>query len=150
MPIETHLLTLVGIAALTVYLSGPKSGKRLHSFPAFAEASATLQEAGLTVRCPNLAERFNAPHYEEGFDTEATLRHDLEVLMGCDAVVFLAGSWRSADARADYEMARALGLRIFSYHDGALIESSAAEVDAFLMDQLSPHVAWRRRVVASA
>lgn len=128
------------IAALTLYLAGPMRGVPLYNFPAFAAGRAALRGLGARVICPaemDLELGFDPerPAAQQGFDEEAALRRDLEALTSADGVAFLPGSRHSAGAQAEYEMARALGLRMFTVHSSAVCARGERPASLWLREE---------------
>lgn len=136
-------------AALRFYLAGPMTGYPLQNFPAFADATAWLRTQGHVVLSPaemDLDLGFDPaiPLEDQGFDWTETMERDLEALMTAQAVAFLPGSRRSTGALAEYEVARALGLRVFALAAPApftLTEASYELMDQWLLGACPSHLA---------
>lgn len=107
-------------AAHTCYISGPMRGHPAFNFPAFYEAECGLEVGGWTVHNPA---RYDVevtgfdPITDtdaEMFDVEQALRHDIEVILGVDAVFVLPG-WRdSVGARLEVGVAQAIGKPVYT------------------------------------
>ncbi|WP_237699880.1 DUF4406 domain-containing protein [Alicyclobacillus acidocaldarius] len=96
------------------YLAGPMSGYPDFNRPAFHEAAARLRAQGLVVVNP--AEISG----DEDWEWDDWMRAALHCLLGCHAVVFLPDWESSRGARLEREIAEALGMPMFEYHNGEI------------------------------
>ena len=87
-------------------IAGPMTGIADHNFPAFNQEAARLREAGYGVINP--AENFNG-RLDAG-DWAFYLRHDLKLMLDCDALALLPGYERSRGARLETYVASQLGI----------------------------------------
>lgn len=112
---------------MNAYLAGPMRGIEDFNFPAFRVAAQTLRDEGWSVFSP--AERdidvhgdvFKAEHGEldeikgSGFSLREALAADTQwIALHADAVVVLPGWEKSEGAKAETQLARALGLPVLS------------------------------------
>lgn len=107
----------------TWYISGPMRGLPDFNYPLFNEVAKTLRDSGYRVYNP--AENFDGKTDLEFSDY---MYQDLTQLMDSDAVLMLPGWQDSEGARAEYLVARSLGLFI-GYHQGAS-QTEPAEMTA--------------------
>lgn len=133
---------------IRVYLAGPMTGYPLFNFPAFEAATSWLRTEGHTVVSPaelDTERGFDPARSLEaqGFDWTEVMERDLRALVTCQAIAFLSGSCESSGALAEYEVARALGLRVFvlAQHPGdddgyCLVETTFEALDVWFLE---PH-----------
>jgi hypothetical protein len=99
------------------YVAGPMRGFLLYNFPAFDEARDRLQAQGFEVISPADMDRAH------GFDpsveitiTRDKLREfvarDVKAILTCDVIAMLPGWGKSRGAKAEYALARWLGLDV--------------------------------------
>jgi hypothetical protein len=101
---------------MKIYIAGPMRGLPLYNFPAFMAAAERIRAFGHTPVNP--AER---DIVEDGFDPakdEAKpfrfyMRHDLPLVMDCDAVAVLPGWEKSKGASLEVHVARECEIPIF-------------------------------------
>lgn len=74
---------------MKVYISGPMTGIAKHNFPAFNDAAVKLIARGYEVCNP--ADKGEI----DGWEWEDYLRHDIALLVECDAIYMLPG-WESS------------------------------------------------------
>jgi len=88
----------------TLYLSGPMAGLPEHNFPAFADATKRLRDAGYSVLSPHEIDSQPGKAWAE------YLRVDLvEMLNGATALALLPGWENSRGANLERHVAEALG-----------------------------------------
>lgn len=109
---------------MKVYLAGPMSGYPENNYPAFVEGAEMLRLAGYEVYSPNEAHPASEFPYSE-WTWETFLRNDLRLMLTCDMVVFLQGSFNSRGARLEMGTAQAVGMRVVSLVE-ALMEADYA------------------------
>ncbi len=90
-----------------IYISGPISGHDLEERKeAFAQAAEALSLAGWMPVNP----------FEKGVPDDAPrelhMKKDIELLLKCDGILLLRGWKESNGARAEYVVAKSIGLRI--------------------------------------
>lgn len=90
---------------MRIYCSGPMTGYPGWNVPAFNEAERLLRAAGFDVENP-------ARRGVELGTWEEYLRHDLKLLLDCDAVATLDGWVDSRGAWLEVSTARALGMSV--------------------------------------
>lgn len=101
---------------MTVYLSGPMSGKPQLNFPAFEDATQRLRAAGYTVVSPHELGSAQPDHNAYlGF-----LRRDLKAMLDCDAIALMEGWQHSRGAKFELDVARGLEMPIYIYHNGTI------------------------------
>ena len=88
-----------------IYVAGPMSGLPQNNYPAFNHAEKLLQEAGYTVVNPARS-TLKAAHYTD------FLRHDLKMLLECEAVATLTDWEHSTGARNEVMVAGTLGMPV--------------------------------------
>ena len=116
-------------AAQRIYVGGPMTFHPWHNHPAFFAAAGALEDQGWVVVNPA------ALDIEAGYDPvrlypdptlhdwsvwpedhlghkRAVVRHDMELLLGCDAIYLLEGWQKSVGARAEHAVAVFGGLAI--------------------------------------
>lgn len=96
---------------LTIYVSGPMSGKLQHNFPAFNQATEHLRNLGHTVINP--AEINTEP----GTPWSDCMRNDIREMMVCDTVAVLPGWQESKGASLEVYIGKALGMNILPIED---------------------------------
>ncbi len=101
---------------MKVYVSGPMTGIEHFNHPAFEAACEILRLAGYEAESPHWA-----PELESW---EAYMRHDLALLLGCDAIALLPGWEHSRGARLERLVAEALGLPVWYIDEGRIIPAS--------------------------
>jgi hypothetical protein len=99
-----------------VYVSGPMTGIEQFNHPAFANACEILRLAGYEAESPHWA-----PELESW---EAYMRHDLALLLRCDAIAMLPGWEHSRGARLERLVAEALGLPVWYIDECRIIPAS--------------------------
>lgn len=105
------------------YLAGPMRGYPLSNFPAFDEAARRLRVGQWDVISPAEHDREigfdeNDPTALDGFDLGGALLWDLQqIATRADVVVLLPGWDRSAGVAAELALARAINLRVYTYHE---------------------------------
>jgi hypothetical protein len=107
-----------------IYIAGPMRGHPWYNFPAFNKAAESLIREGWEVFNP-AAEEINRgycpfDHPDQDWDKmpidlnlRDIVRIDLEALQQCTAIYLLTGWEKSEGARAEYCVAKWLGLDIF-------------------------------------
>lgn len=100
-----------------IYLAGPMRGYRYYNFLAFQTAADDLRLDGFVVVSPaelDLAEGLDPmyPMEEQGFSREEAMRRDIRAILNVHGMGFLPGSGASPGARAEFEIAKALGLLV--------------------------------------
>lgn len=97
-----------------VYVAGPFRGKNHWEVECNirrAEAlSLEVWRSGVAVICPHTNTRF----FDGAADDRVWLEGDLEILKRCDAVVVTLDWERSSGARAEVDLAKTLGLPVFT------------------------------------
>lgn len=119
-----------------IYLAGPMTGLPEFNFPAFNEADALLTAAGWVVFNPAKKDQESGLSVEglegtveeldaAGFDFAEAADWDLGTLVHrVEAIAMLPGWRKSKGARAEYAVARWLGLKVYEwnrYADGNLM-----------------------------
>ena len=91
---------------MRIYIAGPMTGMPEHNFPAFHSAAQCLRRAGWDVVNPaeNFGGRTDLPRADY-------MRADVAALVECDAVALLPGWQESRGAKAEYLLAREMGLK---------------------------------------
>lgn len=103
---------------MRLYIAGPMTGYQDLNFPAFHAETARLRELGYEVINPaEINPDPNAGWIE-------CMKADLRELLGCHAIVLLAGWAQSRGATFEHHVASSLGLDVF--REGELIERRAA------------------------
>lgn len=113
------------------YLSGPMRGIESFNFPAFLEAAVILAGRGYHVLNPaekDIEHGFNPTGMtgledlaDYGFDLRAALAWDMGAVLHADFIVLLP-NWRSsAGAKAEYALARAIGIEAFELQGEDLV-----------------------------
>lgn len=112
-----------------IYVAGPMTGRKFYNFPAFDEAEACLQQRGWQVFSPAALDRlhgFDAMQMPEDTDWSVLspawpirkiIRVDVNILFRVDAVLMLPEWETSKGARAEYHLAKWLGLRVYDSLD---------------------------------
>jgi hypothetical protein len=88
---------------MKIFISGPMRGVPHYGFPAFDEAKAAFEAVGFEVVTPADLDRaigFDAMtlpadtdwNAEAGFDVKAAMKRNIDALLDCGGVVFLAGA----------------------------------------------------------
>ncbi|HSW45685.1 MAG TPA: DUF4406 domain-containing protein [Phycisphaerae bacterium] len=90
-----------------IYISGPMTGIDRHNFPAFHAAARRMRAVGWRVVNP--AENFGG---RTDLPREVYMRVDVALLALCDAIALLPGWQDSRGARAEYLLAREMGLEV--------------------------------------
>lgn len=90
--------------SMTLYLSGPMTGRLDWNYPAFHAAAKRLRAAGHVVFNP--AENFDG---ETHHPRHVYVRMDLRAVLDADAVAVLPGWFESAGARLEVAVARECG-----------------------------------------
>lgn len=122
---------------MTVYLSGPMSGRENLNFPAFFEAEKRLLEMGYAVLNPartsfELLSKKTGHTIDEGnyqryislfeeADRKIYMLNDIKHVLDADAIALLPGWWASRGAIVEMMVARECGKLIYEYHDGELV-----------------------------
>jgi len=107
-----------------IYISGPMRGRMWYNFPAFNKAAEELTKEGWEVFNPAAADmkRGYSPFEQtdqdwdllpEGLDLNDVIETDLGQLQRCNAIYLLKGWDKSVGARAEFCVARWLGLDVF-------------------------------------
>ena len=134
---------------LRIYLAGPMTGYPLYNYPAFHAAAAQLRAQGHVVLNPaelDLDEGFDPSRTleDQGFDWAEVMERDLQALVTTQAIALLPGAQGSTGAMAEYEVARALGLRLFAVivnpmtGDYVLAEGTPDTMDEYLARSSTP------------
>jgi len=92
---------------ITVYLSGPMTGKPAFNYPAFHAAARHLRGKGYFVLNP--AESFDG---DTSRRREDYMRKDIEMLLQADIVALLPGWERSRGVAVEIAVATELGLTL--------------------------------------
>lgn len=96
---------------MTVYISGPMTGLPEYNYPAFAAAKAYLQGLGFYVL---------SPHEAPACDSWAAyMKHDLKLLLECEAIVLLPGWKTSRGALLEKMVADNLGIEAWFIEETA-------------------------------
>lgn len=90
---------------MKVYISGPMTGLPDLNVHAFRAMAARLHAMGYTVVDPSVV-------HVEGWTWADYMHHDLRIMRGCDAIVFLHGWQGSKGACIERRYAKRLGLII--------------------------------------
>lgn len=98
--------------APVLYLAGPMTGLAQYNYPRFAQAAATLRNAGYTVLSPH--ENDLNP---ETADRSDYLRHGIGKLIQCTGIVLLEGFENSAGAKLELSLAHSLGMPSATYQE---------------------------------
>ncbi len=97
---------------MKVYISGPMTGVENYNHAAFKKACALVKKAGHEPVSPH-----KAPQLESW---EESLRHDLQLLLGCDAIALLPGWERSQGACLVRLVAMELSMPIMHIEDDSI------------------------------
>ena len=92
----------------TIYLAGPMRGQPDLNFPTFNRVAAHLRAWGSVV--------FNPAEFGEGGGIRSIFIEDVEALMQCDLLVLLPGWKDSLGAKAEYALARAVGMEVHTWN----------------------------------
>lgn len=117
-----------------IYLAGPMTGYPDHNFDAFHRAAQHLKAAGWDVVNPaeNFGGRTDLPHADY-------MRADMAALIKCDAIALLPGWQESRGAKAEYFLAREMGLKTIDAATLApLIDAPDARVELTAVCDGSP------------
>jgi hypothetical protein len=110
----------------TIYIAGPMRGLPEFNFPAFLQAEAHLRRLNWDV-CNPARKDLDVFEYEgteglqseleaQNFDLgEAALWDMTAIITECDAIALLPGWKNSGGAKAEYALARWLGLTVYKY-----------------------------------
>lgn len=106
---------------MTYYLSGPISGIDNQNWDAFERAEFGIRALGHGV--------VNPLKVQDGIvNWEEAMRADLIALLkDCDGIVLLDGWPTSKGAGLELTVALALGLPVYLWHDGQLLDVNTAE-----------------------
>jgi hypothetical protein len=134
---------------MKVYLSGPMRGIPYYNFPAFDDAATVIeQNYDYSVISPADCDR------NEGFDPfklpkdtdwsrfpEGKLKfrqvamRDLHHVCECDAICLLPGWERSMGAKAELAVAQWLGLKVFLFLEGDLVDGDPKQADETILEE---------------
>lgn len=99
---------------MKVYISGPMTGLADFNFPAFDAAALALRSQGYRVTSPaELSREVRRACGEREPRREDYMRADIRALTRCDAIYLLRGWQGSRGAQLEYEIANAIGLKVF-------------------------------------
>lgn len=93
--------------SIKVYVSGPMTGMQGYNFDAFNEAEAQLRDLGYEVENPA---KFG---HDESLNWYDCMRRDIPLVMECDAVVTLYGSWNSKGSKLECDVARGMDIPVY-------------------------------------
>jgi nucleoside 2-deoxyribosyltransferase len=101
---------------MNIYLAGPMRGIPQDNHPAFDRAASDLRAMGHTVFSPAEHDRdAGQPHgITDGKALKKQILWDLERIAEVDAVVLLDGWIKSSGVRLELEMARFVGVPVFT------------------------------------
>lgn len=88
---------------MRLYVIGPVSGVRGGNRETFEEAAHRLEDFGYDVLIPHW-------FIPEGTPWRIAMKRSVEMLVKCDGVAALDGWGSSKGARAEYELAQAIGM----------------------------------------
>ena len=110
----------------TIYVAGPMRGHDDYNYPAFDRAASVLEEQGWNVINPAELDRnddkpINGPHqfdpennYEDHEFMRQALKRDMVAICDeCTAIYMMSGWEESRGAKAEWHLARAMGLYIY-------------------------------------
>lgn len=111
-----------------IYVAGPMRGYHNYNFAEFDYASTALMMGGWDVVSPAdidrevgfVTEVDGVVEITDKFSIEAALRRDLREITSCDAIALLAGWEDSAGTAVELATARALGLDVWLFDEGAM------------------------------
>lgn len=92
---------------MRIYVIGPVTGLAGENRPAFEDAAIDLERAGYSALIPHW---FVSP----GAEWQQAMRRSVETLVKCDGVAALEGFGRSRGARAEADLASAIGIPVKS------------------------------------
>jgi len=105
------------------------TGIELQNYPTFHEAARRLRGDGVIVVNP--AEAFDG---DSSRRFKEYLRRDIELVLTCDAIIFLAGWRESRGAKAEAHVAHALGLDAYEYtEDGDGYTLAPIRIPSFVL-----------------
>lgn len=97
------------------YLGGPMTGLPEYNFPAFESAAKELREMGYEVVSAHEVD------YDEDEATRGSkpyidyVKGDLVAMLDCDAAIFLPGYRKSRGCKIEINVARMLGMQIYTF-----------------------------------
>ena len=110
----------------TIYVAGPMRGIKNYNFPAFDRQSELLRKQGWRVINPaemdrehgspesNPMEYDPATNYDDREFMREALRRDLVAIAEeCTAIYCMSGFEQSRGAKAEYQLAKAIGIDIY-------------------------------------
>lgn len=97
---------------MKVYIAGPMTGYVDHNFPAFRAAAEHLRSKGYDVVSPAEMDDDLGMTHEELAEKphQWFMRRDIEVLLGCDLILFLPGWKHSKGAQGEKYVADLVGI----------------------------------------
>jgi hypothetical protein len=109
---------------MKLYVSGPMSniGPPSWNHPAFHRAAAELRCAGYQVISPAELDDTSKPEWDQ-HDWSCYLRRDVKAVADCDGIVMLDGWEYSKGANLEWNVAKALGLKVFYTLESALAQA---------------------------
>jgi len=113
------------------YLSGPMSGIPEFNFPAFMSAADALDELGFEVFNPaskGWGDGDPTVGRTEEEEYQRFLRNDVTAVAAADCVFVLPGWEKSRGATFEVSIARKLGIPVYDYETGDIVEPPAETV----------------------
>jgi hypothetical protein len=121
---------------MKIYIAGPMRGYPGLNFPAFDAARDKLRALGHEVVSPADMDRKDGHTDNRGY-----AKRDTEVILTCEAICLLNGWSVSIGGTAEFFLARWIGLKVFSFYAGKLIERSYETLlHEFLIDHYCPQL----------
>jgi len=106
---------------MRVYVSGPMRGHPEFNYPAFNATAASLRATGHIV--------FNPAENDAG-SLRANLASDMSwIALVADCVVMLPGWQESLGAKAEYALARAIGIQVWELEDFITVPETAGRTE---------------------
>lgn len=121
---------------MKIYIAGPMRGYPDLNFPVFDSARSMLQSLGHDPISPADIDRARGHTDNRGY-----AKRDTEIILTCDAICMLNGWTDSVGATAEFFLARWIGLKVYSFYAGRLIERSYDTLmHEYLIDHYCPHL----------
>lgn len=113
---------------MKLYVSGPMTwvGPPTWNHPAFHRCAAELRCAGHQVISPAELDDTSIPDWDKQ-PWDFYLRRDVKVLCDCDGIVLLPDWEHSKGAALELHVAKTLGMKVFKWINGKLVESGEKE-----------------------
>lgn len=109
---------MIQMARTAAYIAGPMSGFSEHNFPAFRECADRLRRWTDWQVVNPVELELNATFPPGSLSREEYLKADIRELLDCTVLVRLGGWDKSVGAKAEVEVAKAIGCRIYDYLPG--------------------------------